>query len=698
MLYLFSVSWGAVSGWWSFGCLVLALLYAFLLYQNPANISKNWRNALFAIRTCAVFILSFLLLAPLVKSVSKHLQKPLILVLQDNSSSIKQFPSKNFKVTSFIQQLHQLKNNLGDDYDVQEFNFSKNLNNGLSDSLNGKQTDISAAFQALNNRFGNQNIGAVILASDGLYNHGSSPLNIASTLKTNIYTVALGDTIPRKDILIDHVDYNKTVFLGNDFIADVFVEARQTKGKNLQLKVAEDGKQILSKQINVPGNDFKKAIPLKLNASKKGIRKYQISLVPVADEISTANNSETIYVEVVDNRKKILILYEAPHPDVAAIRQSLESNQNYEVKTSLWSDFDVSKLNDISLLILEQLPNNHINLQPLMQQAERLKLSVWFLLGAQSNLVQLASFQKVISISSSNQNMQEVFAAPDASFTSFILSDSARTKISNFPPLLAPFGNYSFGAATSVLFKQKIGSVSTSYPLLAFAEENGRRTAVLTGEGLWRWRLNEFQQFGNHRAVDELLSQSVQYLSIKNNQKRFNVSTSKSVFDEDENVMLRAELYNKAFELVNQPEVAITIKNKEGKTYSYQFSRNNQSYQLDAGSLPAGEYAYNAQTKLGNENFKAAGNFTIKALVAEAAQSAADHQLLYMLAKQNGGEMVFPEQLNQLPGLIRKNENIKTVAYEDNTYRELIDEKWIFILLLLLLSMEWFFRRRNGEI
>jgi hypothetical protein len=698
MLYLISVSWGAASGWWTVGCLALGLLYSFLLYKQPFSISKSWRIALFAIRAIAVFMLSFLLLAPLIKSVNKHLQKPLILVLQDKSSSIKQFPAKNFQSTSFIEQLHQLKNSLGDDYDVQEFSFSKNLSTGFSDSLNGKQTDISGAFQALTNRFGNQNIGAVIVASDGLYNRGTSPINTASTLKTNIYTVALGDTVPKKDILINHVDYNKTAFLGNDFIAEVFVEARQTKGKNLQLNILEDGKQIASKPIIVAVNDFKKAIPIKLNAAKKGIRKFQISLVPVADEISTTNNSETIYVDVLDNRKKVLILYDAPHPDIATIKQSLESNQNYEVKTSFFGEFDLAKLNDYSLLMLEQLPNNRINIQPLLAQAERLKVSTWYFLGAQSNITQLNTLQKAVTVSTGSPNVQEVFAAPDASFTSFILSDSARNKISSFPPLLAPFGNYSSGAATAVLLKQKIGSVSTSYPLLAFGEENGRRTAVLTGEGLWRWRLNEFQQFGNHHALDELLSQAVQYLSVKNNQKRFSVASTKTVFDEDENVIFRAELYNKAFELVNQPDVPLTIKNKAGKTYSFQFSRNNQSYQLNAGNLPAGEYSFDAQAKLGNESFKASGNFSIKALVAEAAQSAADHQLLFALAKQNGGEMIFPDQLNRLPALIRKNENIKTIVYEDNNYREIIDEKWLFILILLLLSVEWFFRRRNGEV
>ncbi|RYY07645.1 MAG: hypothetical protein EOP43_02660, partial [Sphingobacteriaceae bacterium] len=443
MIYLISFSWGTVSGWWTIICLTIAILYASGLYLLSAKKQITQRGLLFAIRTIAVFIISFLLLAPLFKTVEKRLQKPLVLILQDNSLSVKQFQTKNFKQKSFFEDLRQLKNNLGNDYEVREFHFDKKLLNEFSDSLNGKQTDISAALQNLNNQFGNQNIGAVILASDGLYNRGSSPLNIAPNLKTNIYTIALGDTISQKDILIDHAEYNKTAFLGNDFTADVYVEAKQNKGNNLHLQVTEAGKTVVKQQVKVLSSDFKITVPVKIKADKKGIHKYQISLLPVSGEISTSNNTAAIYVEVIDNRKKILILYDAPHPDVAAIRQSLEKNQNYEVKTSLWADFDQRTLNNYNLLILEQLPNNRINIQPSLSQAAKQKISLWYLLGAQSNLSQLNTLQKTVNISSTNQSAQEVFAAPDASFTAFILSDSARTKISNLPPLLAPFGNYS---------------------------------------------------------------------------------------------------------------------------------------------------------------------------------------------------------------------------------------------------------------
>jgi hypothetical protein len=51
-----------------------------------------------------------------------------------------------------------------------------------------------------------------------------------------------------------------------------------------------------------------------------------------------------------------------------------------------------------------------------------------------------------------------------------------------------------------------------------------------------------------------------------------------------------------------------------------------------------------------------------------------------------------------LAGLIRKNDNIKTVVYEDKHYSDLVDVKWVFVIILALLSAEWFMRKREGEI
>ena len=83
--------------------------------------------------------------------------------------------------------------------------------------------------------------------------------------------------------------------------------------------------------------------------------------------------------------------------------------------------------------------------------------------------------------------------------------------------------------------------------------------------------------------------------------QRFIVYPSKRVFDEGENVLLNAELYNDALELINTPDIKIELKNEKGKSYSFLFTRSNQSYQLNAGTLPTGEYSLYSDNKIGRQ-------------------------------------------------------------------------------------------------
>lgn len=693
---MFSITWGAVSGWWVPACLVLGLVYAWLLYRKPVSLAKNFRVGLFTARMVVVTLIALLLVSPLVRSVNYNSQKPLVLIAQDNSGSVNFFKKPGQDPQKLIDDLAKLKKTLGDQYDVQEFHFGHHLDSGLSKSFNGKQTDIALALKQLNERFVNQNIGAVVLATDGLYNQGADPQYEAKNFKSNIYTIALGDTTAKRDLLIGNVNYNKTAFLGNDFELEVLAEAYQSKGENMQLRVTEDGRQVFSQNIGVGSNNYQKVVPVKLNADRKGLLKFNISIAPVKNELSAQNNSETIYVEVLDAKQKILLVYDSPHPDISAIRQSIESNKNYEVKASLLSDIASLKPGDYSLLILYQVTANGSGM--LQNMLTKSKMPVWYILGAQANLPAFNIGQKLIQISSGRQEMQEVFAQPVNNFSAFTLSDSSRRKITQFPPLLAPYGNYGSATIGTVLLNQKIGNVATNFPLLLFADDAGKRTAILTGEGLWRWQLAEFQSYGNHHTMEELFGQGVQYLTANANHQRFRVYPAKNVFDEGENVILNAELYNDALELINTSDVKIDLKSADGKHYNFLFTRNGQSYQLDAGQLPVGEYSYTANTQNGPQSFTANGRLTVKALNLEARQSAANHQLLNNIARQSGGQMLLPSQIDRLADLIRKNENIKTVVYEDKHYSDIIDVKWVFVLILLLLSSEWLLRKREGEI
>lgn len=689
MLFLFSITWGDVSGWWVPVSMLTGLFYAWLLYRQPVNISKTFRYGLFALRALAVALIAFLLLSPLVQSVAYKPEKPLVLVLQDNSTSVKS------SANSISAPLRHLKQQLGADYDVQEFNFDNGLQDGLASGYSGKQTDISAALKQLNNRFVNRNIGAVVLASDGIYNHGADPRYEARNIKAGFYTIALGDTTQHRDVLISNVNYNKTAFLGTDFEVEILASAYQSNGEAMRLSITDDGRQVYNRAIPIKGNTFRRVVPVKLNAGKKGLHKFTVNLAPLSNEVTTVNNNETFYIDVLDARQKILLVYQNVHPDIAVVKNAIEVNRNYEVKTVLLTDLTNIKPADYNLLILFQLPASAPEVQRFVANAN---LPVWYMAGAQTDVTALNASQQLVNISAGRSEMQEVFAQPADNFSAFTLSDSTRQKIVKMPPLLAPFGNYGSKSATGILFKQRIGNVSTTYPLLAFAAEGGRRTAVLTGEGLWRWKLAEYAAFGNNNALNELMSQSVQYLAANADRQQFRLYPAKAVFDEGEDVLINAELYNDALELVNTPNARINIKDAKESNLSFLFSRTGQSYSLNAGSLRPAEYSYTATVKLGNRAFTASGKFTVKQIDAEARQSVANHQLLHDIAQESGGVMLMPSDLGKLSDLIKKNESVKTVVYEDKHYNELVDLKWVFGAILLVISAEWFIRKREGEV
>lgn len=218
------------------------------------------------------------------------------------------------------------------------------------------------------------------------------------------------------------------------------------------------------------------------------------------------------------------------------------------------------------------------------------------------------------------------------------------------------------------------------------------------GEGIWKWKLEEAKNEQNLPLVDEIITKAVQYLSVKDDKRKFKVYSSKSTYEENENIVLNAVLYNDAYEAVNTPDVKVQLKNSEGKVYNYTFSKFGVTYRLDAGALPQGNYTYVANTSLGSNNYTASGAFYVNALIAEYQQTTANHQLLFTMAQQSGGKFYSPNDIAKIADELEKSGQVKTISYEDRRYEELISLKWLFAFIVLLLATEWFLRKRNGEV
>ncbi|WP_316804961.1 hypothetical protein [Pedobacter nototheniae] len=680
------------------GCIALGLLYAGLLYRGNKNLGQKLQYILAASRVVVVSTIAWLLFAPLIKTLNYTLDKPVIIIGQDNSLSVGQVKAAGFDQKLYEQNLKALQNKLEGKYEVKTYNFSDSVADGLDFKNQGRLTDASALFSKIKDEYANRNVGAVILATDGIFNRGGNPLYGINQINAPVYTIALGDSIPKRDVLIANVNYNNIVYLDDDFTVEVQVQAYQSNGENTSLTVLQNGIKTEQQNIAVNGNAFVKTIPVKLHAGKIGIQKYTVQLGVLQNEITTRNNSQTFYVEVIDGRQKVLLAASAPHPDLAVLKEAISLNKHYEAKLVMADDLNATDPSKFDLIVLYQLPDVQNISKNFLQKLTNLNKPIWYILGAQSNVNVFNQMQNQVNLSSANGSVQEVYPDIAGGFTAFNLSEEDKKQFLSFDPLLMPFGRLTVNANATPVFNQRIGKVITQSPLLFFTSENGLKAGYLIGEGLWRWKLSEAENEAPKSVLNNLISNTVQYLSVKDDKRRFKVFTSKSAYDENESIQFNGTLYNESYQPVNEPEVNLQVKNEAGKVFSYTFSKTENGYQLNAGAMPAGNYTYIANTILGGKKFNATGSFYINALIAEYQQTTANHQLLNTISKQSNGKCFMPADLLKIADEILKNENIKTISYEDRRYDELINMKWLFGLILILLGTEWFLRKRNGEL
>lgn len=679
--------------WFILFCILAGGLYAFVLYFNDKKLSetsKTVKGIMATLRFSAVLLLSFLLLSPLIKTIKRTVEKPVIVIAQDNSESLVAGKDSSFYKTQYKEKLKNLINGLSEKYDVRTFSFADKIKDLPSvDSINykEKQTTISTLFDELDTRFSNRNLGAVIVATDGLYNNGANPIYTSAKIKAPVYTIALGDTTVKKDIILLKVEHNRIVYLGNDFPLEVVVNAKQLKGKSSVLTISKGTTTLFSQTVNFNTDAFIQTIPVILQAKEVGLQHYKVKLSSLPEEMTTANNSQDVFIDILDDRQKIAILADAPHPDIAAIKGAIEKNQNYEVEGFMLDNFNKS-LKKYDLVILYQLPSTRNPIQRIRGELAASGTPVWIFSGGTQVVHDDLSVSDI-----PRTNQCEPLLEPG--FPLFTLSDEFRRGINDFPVVTCPFGNNSVNPTNNVLLYERIGNVQTKIPLLYFNANGDSKTAIFNGEGIWRWRLQDYASHGNHNLFDELISKIVQYLSLKTDKSFFRIK-GKTNFPENEAVEMEAEVYNESYELINEPDVNIVITDANNKKFPFAFTKTANAYRLNAGMLPVGEYTYEARVKVGEKLYTQKGQFRVSALQIELTNTVADHQLLYNLAKNHGGEMIYPKDLDKLQEKLQAREDVKSVAYSEKKLDDLLNLKWIFFLLLGLISLEWFFRKRNG--
>jgi hypothetical protein len=685
--------------WWFLSfCLIAGACYALALYfksKKNSGVNNLLTKALAAVRFITVSILCFLLLSPLIKNVFRKVEKPIIVVVRDNSMSIPLNSDSSYYRNIFPKQIDEFSSGLGKDYEVVVYNFGSDLQSQSPLDYSEKITNISAAMDDIKLRYLNRNLGAIVLASDGLYNQGLNPVYDAASLKAPVYTVALGDTSIKRDALVKEVAYNKVVFLGNQFPIDISVVANKLQGTNTTLSVTHNGKSVFSKSLSINGNKYSNYSSCTLTADAPGTQRYRISITKVEGEATVLNNYYDIFIDVIDSRQKILILTEFPHPDIAAWQQAINQNKNYQSEIGLVPGFN-KNLRDYSLVIVHQLPTTSNNASTYINQITTQQIPVIYTLGNSTNVQSFNALNTGLKVVGNRNNTDDIQGTLNSNFSLFSLSENVSKYFAKLPPLSGPYGSsFEISPTTEIMAFRKVGTVTTTYPLICFTNNNKHKIGVIAGEGIWKWRNYDYAAHNNHEIFFEVINKMIQYTAVKEDKSFFRVNSAQQ-FYENEPIILFAELYNESYELLNEPDVKLDIFSEANAKYSYIFSKVGKSYRLSAGILPVGEYRYEGSVQYKGKNLKKLGKFIVKPIQLEALNTSANHDMLNKLSVSTEGKLYYPQQLNELKNELINSKEITSVAYKQKQLRDLIYYKWLFFVILFLLGLEWFVRKREG--
>jgi hypothetical protein len=611
----------------------------------------------------------------------------------DNSASMLSY-NDSAQIQKQISALQaKIKTKFSDKFELVTYSIGSEFNEKNIFKFSEQTSALEKGIDAIATNYFNRNVGALIFVSDGNYNVGGNPIYAAEKLNlTPIFTLGIGDTVPKKDHFIRNTVYNDVVFLKNKFPIEVDIEANRLQNKTTRLSLWQSGKMLDATTINYSNekHQFHQHTFL-VDATTPGFQTYKVKIDVIEGESSIKNNEQLLYVEVVDSRSSVLFLSTAPHPDISAIKSAIDQNETIESSYTLTKDMNYSaKKPD---LVVWHEPG--VQFDPKIQNYfNDNHIPVLYILGPNTPAT-ISNKLNIVALSNSKNQSDEVLAGFNTAFSTFELSESCKQAIDFFPPLVSKFGSVRAINPTDILLFQRIGSVTKTDPLFFFGKNTQQNYGVIYGEGIWKWKLNDFIRSGTHDNFNELINKSINYLLLKRQGEGLSVSFPKR-FTKEEPVIVSASFYNASLEPISTPIVSMVMKNEKGTTFKSQFGVVGTNYKLNAGKLAPGKYSWQVSTVYKGKTYSKSGYFIVDDIQLEQNNSSANHSTLKQLSIQSNGKYRFLKDYEKTLSEIAARNDITAVEYEEKVFLSLIDLAWLLTLLLILLSLEWFTRRYMG--
>ncbi len=171
-------------------------------------------------------------------------------------------------------------------------------------------TDLTAVLKQLSTDRVAQSTRLAIILTDG--NHTAlskqAPQDIATQLSDlPVFTVPIGNATLVRDLRLHRVEAPATVVVEDSAVIDAIVTAVDCDGLTAAVTLRQDGHEIDRQQVAFVGDRVDRRVQFTVSAKQVGWQDYELTIEPLEDEASVANNVAPISWEVVRDKIRVLL-------------------------------------------------------------------------------------------------------------------------------------------------------------------------------------------------------------------------------------------------------------------------------------------------------------------------------------------------------------------------------------------------------
>jgi len=726
---------------------LLAAAFIYFIYLRPRiRLPRRTTAALIALRATLLTLMIALLLRPVVVVSSVIPRSSYVALVVDDSLSMKlhDAPGGATRLDTVKQALlntgpNSFLNRLEQKFKTNLYGFSGALTR-LKDSNDlygeGRTSDLAGALDETIKRSSGMPLSAIVLATDGASN---VPSDIANTLRDlrardiAVFTIGVGNTAKPLDAELTRINMPRRVLVGSRVNIETFVGLSGYNATKVLLGVREDGRAIKTEEFNLRGSDTE-AINLEITPATPGVHRYTVEITPLDGEITIDNNKQDALVEVTEGPLRLLHVEGEPRWELGKIREALQLNEKNIVlvslqrtgenkfyrqgvgnQTELGSGFPKTEEELFSYdgLVIGSVEAGFFSADQLrsieafvarrggglLALGGRLSFDGGKYKGTPlDDLLPLSLTGGPVDDANSYAPVYKPFltgAGQSHPITRLNDDRGANQKIWNeLPPISVSeaLTNVKPGA-TVLLEARKTDNSGTHVPLLAQQRYGRGQTLALTASDTWRWRMRMDAKNNSHEIFWRQLLRYV----VSTTPRQIEISTAKDVYSMDDTVTIVADVRDKKFNAVGDAHATARVTKPSGATVDVPLkftTLNNEN--IYTGEFKADELGQHqielAGTSASLGQLNAQANVLVSDLNREYYSAAQNSDLLKRVAAETGGKYYSPAQVQSLLDDL----TYRQTPYSERVTKDLWDMPVNFVLLIGLLSAEWFLRKREG--